>query len=372
MAAYSSVPAGHESADSLEAGLLSTGDEDKIHRFAPPSSTPPPPPPPPRSMSPLRKLSLAVLLGMFLGLGLSLAKDYTTRPCLSGAASIVVVEQSPDSTHALGRLLHSWIPDRLVNNLAASPPAFAGLAKRQDDTTGGGNATSRATSSFQPQTSTTALSSTVESSSSSLETSSPPTTTDSSVAPVTSSLDSSCFKLVKLGTDLVPVDPGGYDDFFHASTSTNNFRVSHNIVVSDLGGIVFYNSRYVYDGRATSINVFIRQCANLLVLVSSFHVLVFHVAEDSSSPETTEANRRTITTGKVSTSSAVRTTWTTTLDNGGITTLTSTSWVAVVPSETAATKSGREADLQNAASQMHVGATLFAMVAALTVGVMLA
>ncbi|RDA90331.1 hypothetical protein CP533_6007 [Ophiocordyceps camponoti-saundersi (nom. inval.)] len=391
MAAYSSVPADDESANSLEAGLLSTGDEEKICRLAPNSSTPQPS----GSMSPLRRLTLAVLLGMFLGLGLSLAKEYTTRPCLSGPGSVVVIEQRPDSTHALGRLLQSWIPNRLANNLAASPPALAGLAKRQNDITGGGNATSPTTSSSQPQTSTTAPSTTETAlSTADASTTTPSATTPSSAvdgsssSPATSSsptIDLSAVPVTSSLADLVPFNSGGYDDFFHAAASTDNFGC-HDIVVLDPGGIVLYNSRYVYYGRATSTNVFVLQCSSLHILVfqcSSFHdftlfhilfhiLLFFYVAEDSSSPTTTTDSRRTITTGRVSTSSAVRTTWTTTLDNGGVTTLTSTSWVAVVPSETAAASSGREADLQNAASRMQMGATVFATVAALAVGVMLA
>lgn len=83
---------------------------------------------------------------------------------------------------------------------------------------------------------------------------------------------------------------------------------------------------------------------------------------DESASETateTESERRTVTgTGTKRTSSAVPKTFTSTLEDGGITTLTSTSWVEVVPAK--ATGSSDPA-LQNTAPR-SVGSVLGAVV----------
>jgi hypothetical protein len=84
---------------------------------------------------------------------------------------------------------------------------------------------------------------------------------------------------------------------------------------------------------------------------------------DESASETateTESERRTVTgTGTKRTSSAVPKTFTSTLEDGGITTLTSTSWVEVVPSAEAT--GGSDPGLQNAAPR-SVGSVLGAVV----------
>jgi len=67
----------------------------------------------------------------------------------------------------------------------------------------------------------------------------------------------------------------------------------------------------------------------------------------------------------------VRKTLTTTLPDGGVTTLTSTSWVAVVPTGTPTGTSGNP-DLQNAAPRSHGAAGLVVAVGAILAGFMLA
>ncbi|KAH7152159.1 hypothetical protein B0J13DRAFT_256491 [Dactylonectria estremocensis] len=78
---------------------------------------------------------------------------------------------------------------------------------------------------------------------------------------------------------------------------------------------------------------------------------------DEVSSTATESAKKTITTGTRTTSSAVPKTFTSTLENGGITTLTSTSWVAVVPSS----ESTGEPNLQNAAPQSSAPGFLYAI-----------
>lgn len=84
---------------------------------------------------------------------------------------------------------------------------------------------------------------------------------------------------------------------------------------------------------------------------------------------TTTKFHKTITTGRVSTSSPIAQTLTTTLDNGGTLTLTSTSWVAVVPTDKAT--SGSEPKLQNAAPKTQGNSKLVLAMGAAAFGVML-
>jgi hypothetical protein len=70
--------------------------------------------------------------------------------------------------------------------------------------------------------------------------------------------------------------------------------------------------------------------------------------DESETATETESERSTVTgTGTRRTSSAVPKTYTSTLEDGGVTTMTSTSWVEVVPSAEATGSS--DPDLQNAA-----------------------
>lgn len=94
--------------------------------------------------------------------------------------------------------------------------------------------------------------------------------------------------------------------------------------------------------------------------------------QETSATERPTTTRSTITgTGTRRTSSAVPQTFTSTLEDGGVTTMTSTSWVEVVPSAEA-TASGSP-DLQNAAprSSASVGGVISAVVGMLFGGLML-
>jgi hypothetical protein len=83
----------------------------------------------------------------------------------------------------------------------------------------------------------------------------------------------------------------------------------------------------------------------------------------------TESARSTVTgSGTRRTSSAVPKTFTSTLEDGGVTTLTSTSWVEVVPSAEATGSS--DPDLQNAAPR-SVGSVLGAVAGMIFGGVIL-
>ncbi|EWZ02178.1 hypothetical protein FOYG_01554 [Fusarium oxysporum NRRL 32931] len=83
-------------------------------------------------------------------------------------------------------------------------------------------------------------------------------------------------------------------------------------------------------------------------------------SDNAESATETKSDRSTVTgTGTRRTSSAVPKTFTSTLEDGGVTTMTSTSWVEVVPSAEAT--AGSNPDLQNAAPR-SVGSVLAAVV----------
>ncbi|KAG8422287.1 hypothetical protein J3459_010525 [Metarhizium acridum] len=94
--------------------------------------------------------------------------------------------------------------------------------------------------------------------------------------------------------------------------------------------------------------------------------------EASSSSETASTSskiQKTITTGRVATTSPVRQTYTTTLPDGGALTVTSTSWVAIVPTDKSTSNGGPQ--LQNHAPKAHGHFTPVIAAGALAVGMLL-
>lgn len=98
-------------------------------------------------------------------------------------------------------------------------------------------------------------------------------------------------------------------------------------------------------------------------------LLTNYTADQASSTTSDSTKERTITTGTRTTSSAVKKTFTATMENGGITTLTSTSWVAVVPNSQSTSAS--DASLQNAASQSSISGVLSAVISMMFGGLLL-
>ncbi|PHH70750.1 hypothetical protein CDD80_5758 [Ophiocordyceps camponoti-rufipedis] len=394
------VPASHHH---LEAGLLSTGDDEKTPSLAPP-------PQPPRRMSTLRRLTLAIILGLFLGLGLSLAKDYATGPCHYTADRAVELQDRFDTADLLRRLLHSWFPAHTLGRSPAAPPLPATDVDRVVFVIGS-FVYGRLVLVVWPFHRHHLF-----------------------VRPL---VEQSSFIRDDVSFDhgTVIVDNGPRQDqrFHHSAATTDNYEIPDDVVFDPRGNVLF-SSRYVHDERSGSIDAFVLQCSSLhafsiififihipiytyIFALFFFHISVsfffifiifsiftcvhgtrllrfvpghhhplddvfYHqvpmantsndVEHESDSPTSTQSSRRTMTTGRVSTSSAVPTTWTTTLHNGGVTTLTSTSWVDVVPSQTAATSSrSNEAGLQNAAPANKFDAALFAMAATFAGAVLL-
>uniref|UniRef100_A0A1Y1MX86 Uncharacterized protein n=1 Tax=Photinus pyralis TaxID=7054 RepID=A0A1Y1MX86_PHOPY len=96
------------------------------------------------------------------------------------------------------------------------------------------------------------------------------------------------------------------------------------------------------------------------------------VSTASSSPEaasTSSKIEKTITTGRVATTSPVRNIYTTTLPDGGTRTITSTSWVAIVPTDKSTADGGPQ--LQNHAPKAQGHFTLIIAAGTLAVGMLL-
>lgn len=136
----------------LEAGLLSTEEEEKT-AFIPAG---PQDSQPKRKMSPIRRLAVALIVGLFVGLSIAVAKDSAAARCLGTGHGVsdhevkvaLAKDPSPDLLH---RLLHAYFPDRYqhgvyksdneaIKAVRADEPGLAttlaGLAKRQSDGSG--------------------------------------------------------------------------------------------------------------------------------------------------------------------------------------------------------------------------------------------
>ncbi|EFY85003.1 hypothetical protein MAC_08935 [Metarhizium acridum CQMa 102] len=92
-------------------------------------------------------------------------------------------------------------------------------------------------------------------------------------------------------------------------------------------------------------------------------------ASSSETASTSSKIQKTITTGRVATTSPVRQTYTTTLPDGGALTVTSTSWVAIVPTDKSTSNGGPQ--LQNHAPKAHGHFTPVIAAGALAVGMLL-
>ncbi|KND93919.1 hypothetical protein TOPH_01547 [Tolypocladium ophioglossoides CBS 100239] len=435
----------------LEAGLLSTMEEEKT-AFIPAG---PQKSQPKRNMSPIRRLAVGIIVGLFVGLGLAVAKDSATARCLGAGHGVsdnevkaaLAKDPSPDLLH---RLLHAYLPDRYQHGVYKSDndavkavhddepglaTTLAGLAKRQSGSSGS-NTTSAGgvtvTQSTTPTTSSEVKPSDPTTSEFSAATIRPVTPvsrerpTDHNHRPVNANhqrraSDHHHHYQHPDSTYHVP-GPFHHVDLINFSAtidypylSDKQGAVNHFPVISLflchlarrllplpvlqcppllplfflLFVVLFRSGNIFHDNIPATVDVDIADfryvgCSSCLLQSTEDRGTyrgrpgaIFHREEPAGFParETTPTStptstQETITTGKVTTSSAVRKTLTTTLGNGGTTTITSTSWVAVVPSPT--TSGSSNPDLQNAASQKRRDVVLAVAAGALVAGVLLA
>ncbi|PNY26463.1 Uncharacterized protein TCAP_03582 [Tolypocladium capitatum] len=357
----------------LEAGLLSTLEEETT-TFIPAR---PQESRPKRTMSSIRRLAVAIIVGLFVGMGLAVAKDSAMARCLRAGHGVsnhevkasLAKDPSPDLVY---RLLHAYFPDKYQRGVhepdndatkavhADDPdlaPTMAELAKRQRDGSGSNTTSSEVKLSD-------------------------PTTIDAHQHQHQPGINVP-----------YPFDkPGAVDDFLATSIflCLHFFQYVPSRQPFFLLFVVYRSGDAFHDNIPTAVDVDVdtadfRYVGRSYCLVQptedggvhqrcpramfQHEELAGSPASETTPTSTPTSTQETITTGKVTTSSAVRKTLTTTLGNGGTTTITSTSWVAVVPSPT--TSGSNNAGLQNAASQKRGDVVLAVAVGALIAGVLL-
>ncbi|KAM4056321.1 hypothetical protein HRG_003238 [Hirsutella rhossiliensis] len=320
-------------------------------------------------MPAIRRLAVAIIVGLFVGLGLSLAKD--AGPCLGAAHRIL--DHDAEAAHAQGHGFAS---------------AIASLVKRQNDG-GGSNATSAASApsaqassapasaqSPTPNATPAGSSSNAPAATSSAPgTSKAPVSSASPRAPASSRHANQRYQTryharqLPCGPDNLVPGCSRHLGLFHSTAGI--FRV-----------FAFCNFGLFHDRGVIRCIVRVHILFFFVIFVI-FIIYLYQPQSTSTSSSQTSADeattttsdatsRETITTGAVSTSSAIRKTWTTTLGDGGVKVLTSTSWVAVVPSAASSSGNSKDAGLQNAASQNRGAITLAAAAGALVAGFVLA
>ncbi|KAK5993594.1 hypothetical protein PT974_07028 [Cladobotryum mycophilum] len=325
----------------LEAGLLKSSEEEKKTGYQAPGSQEYAQPKPTRKMSPVRKALLVLGVATILGLGVASARP-TFMHCGSkshdskagfanGDESELVKDLKTASPDVLHRLLHAYLPEVYQHGVYASdreaieaigqdnPSVAAALikiAKRQD--TGSSNTTTASSANVNSETSATSQPVTTS------EVAAATTTTQASVTsnPVTTSATPTTSQPVTTSPE--------------QTTSTP---------VETTSSVKSTSAAPTTSAPVTSAET---------------------PTPTPTSPETSTSIQKTITAGKKTTSSPVPHTFTSTLPDGGTITYTSTSWVAVVPTDQSNTD--KSPDLQNDASvpraQMALPAVLGLMAGA--------
>ncbi|KAG6057298.1 hypothetical protein E4U32_005256 [Claviceps aff. humidiphila group G2b] len=316
----------HHGYSRLEAGLLDTREEEKApfitpapdHNKAASAHCPLDAQRPSGKMSPLKRVGLIIAISLFVGLGLALARDPSvTAPCM--------------------RWVHG--PHQVSSRIARTA-----LNKRQDASLA--NATTPAISTEQSKTTANPVQS------------SPPAVVSSSSLPLTT------VPVVLPTSTAAPSSPGP------EATSTSTPKAPQQTSQQTSQPPQASTTSTAPQGPvATSSNA-------PATTPGQVEISSTPPSPDTSAPTTsdvapTSSNKfeKTITAGRVATSSPVPHVMTTTLPNGGTLTITSTSWVAVVPTEKATSTS--EPKLQNAAPRSRGSSNLILAVGAATLGMLL-
>ncbi|KAG6106589.1 hypothetical protein E4U31_000736 [Claviceps sp. LM219 group G6] len=322
----------HHGYSRLEAGLLETREEEKApfitpapdHSKAASAHCPLDAQRPSGKMSPLKRVGLIIAISLFVGLGLALAgHPSVTAPCM--------------------RWVHG--PHQVPSRIARTA-----LNKRQDASLA--NATTPAISTEQSKTTANPVQSTPPAvvSSSSL-----PLTTVPVVLPTSTAAPSS-----QAPSSQAPSSPAP------EATSTSTPKAPQQTSQPPQASTT-----------STAPQVPVTTSSNAPATTpGQVETSSTPPSPDTSAPTTSDvapapSNKfeKTITAGRVATSSPVAHVMTTTLPNGGTLTITSTSWVAVVPTEKATSTS--EPKLQNSAPKSRGSSNLILVVGAATLGMLL-
>ncbi|KAG6122843.1 hypothetical protein E4U13_001114 [Claviceps humidiphila] len=310
----------HHGYSRLEAGLLDTREEEKAPFITPaPDHSKLDAQRPSGKMSPIKRVGLIIAISLFVGLGLALARDPSvTAPCM--------------------RWVHGahQVPSRI---------ARTALNKRQDASLA--NATTPAISTEQSKTTANPVQS------------SPPAVVSSSSLPLTT-----VPVVLPTSTAAAPSSPAP------EATSTSTPKAPQQTSQQTSQPPQASTTSTAPQGPvATSSNA-------PATTPGQVETSSTPPSPDTSAPTTSDVAptssskfEKTITAGRVATSSPVPHVMTTTLPNGGTLTITSTSWVAVVPTEKATSTS--EPKLQNAAPRSRGSSNLILAVGAATLGMLL-
>ncbi|EHK26148.1 uncharacterized protein TRIVIDRAFT_185573 [Trichoderma virens Gv29-8] len=293
-----------------------------------------------------RRALLIIAVGFVLGLGVVTARPgvincHNSKMAVAkahgsnGELVEALQKASPDLLH---RLLHAYLPERYqhgvfpsdreaIDAIHENDPSVASaivqIAKRQDDTPGNNNTTLPGSSTTPPPSSSTSslpsTSTTPEQSTTSTPSSTEQTSTESTSSSESSSSTSESSTTDSTSSTSAPASTtaGQTTTSEQSSTSAPSTTPSSTEPPS--------TTTSAPESTATTDNT-----------------ITSTTSTSSQAPETT------ITSGSKTTSAPVLHTFTRTLPNGGTTTLTSTSWVAVVPTDQA--EGSKSPDLQNAAS----------------------
>ncbi|ETS03142.1 hypothetical protein M419DRAFT_98127 [Trichoderma reesei RUT C-30] len=350
------APMGYSDRDGhLEAGLLrsdqgekQTGHQQQLTQTTPRKS----------KMVYLRRALVIVAVGFVLGLGVATARPgfvdchRNSKMAVAkahGASSELVGELDKTSPDLLHRLLHAYLPERYQHGVFASDAeaidaihendpsvasAIVQIAKRQED----GSSNSNTTIPSSPSSTAPPASATESASDSS-------TTADANAQSTTDAPSSTP----------TPSDTSAQQTSTPDSTSSGNTTAESTADTSSASAPASTTAEQTTAAEQTTTNApsttaapSTSQAPSTTDSASEFTATASDDTITSTTAEASETPKTTITSGSKTTSAPVLHTYTRTLPDGGTTTMTSTSWVAVLPTSQA--DGSKSPDLQNAAS----------------------
>ncbi|KAM0518417.1 hypothetical protein ACHAPE_004180 [Trichoderma viride] len=314
-----------------------------------------------------RRALLVIVMGFVLGLGVATARpslmncqrhndnskmDLAKAHSSNGELAEALQKASPDMLH---RLLHAYLPERYQHGVFATDKdaidaiserdpsvasAIVQIAKRQDNGPSNSNSTtaapptSTAPSSTAVQSSTEVQSSTASSAEST--TASETSSSDSSSSTAESTTADSSTSSAPASTTADSTTASGQSTTAAPSSTPSSAPASTTSSASST------------SGTSTTEQETTTAASSSPTTAPASTTSDESVTPSPSSTEASETPQSTITSGSKTTSAPVAHTFTRTLPDGGTTTLTSTSWVAVLPTSHA--DGSKNPDLQNGAS----------------------
>ncbi|KAG8407342.1 hypothetical protein J3458_020824 [Metarhizium acridum] len=332
----------------LETGLLRTHEQEKIP-FIPTgleqSRTGPtycqPEPNESRKMSSHRRMVIIVMLSVLLGFGVALAKD----PSFPSSCMGWTRANENIHTKAARSFLEKRADASVTNATTPGAPtekSESGTGQEQPTTpTTSATPISSSHESTTPAPSSTISHSSIPSPTSTPDTSTPSPSITSPASPTSSTFPSPTPASTSTTSQAPESTPSGTSSTRHETVSESSSSSATPVSSS--------------TPRETP--------------KSSVPAISTEASSSSEAASTSSKIQKTITTGRVATTSPVRQTYTTTLPDGGALTVTSTSWVAIVPTDKSTSNGGPQ--LQNHAPKAHGHFTPVIAAGALAVGMLL-